>query len=271
MKPGISRLPAVILIVLLSAGFVFATLPRSAYAATQVSDAPAVNAAAAFGCTYMVRPGDTLFRIAIRFGVSPFALASANGIQNINLIFVGMVLRVPCSGQPPPFPPPAPNICNIHIVQRGEWLNLIAARFGVSWQSIAAVNRLANPNLLFAGERLLIPCPSGNPARVITINHPVYGQLICSPVQVSGAVSVSPFEATLRGRVYNDQGIVVGENPVHVSAEMGRPGTFSGQITFDTSRVKPGTFGRVEAAYISPRDGSVLASSSVLVRFSCGQ
>src|SRR2546426_494133 len=83
--------------------------------------------------TYVVRPGDTLFRIALRFGTTTTSLAVVNGIANPNFIFVGMVLRVPCAGSPPP--PPPTNICSFYIVQRGDWLGRIAARFGVTWQS----------------------------------------------------------------------------------------------------------------------------------------
>jgi LysM repeat protein len=44
---------------------------------------------------YVVRPGDTLFSIAIRFNVSMLALAEANGISNFNLIFAGQTLIIP--------------------------------------------------------------------------------------------------------------------------------------------------------------------------------
>jgi hypothetical protein len=88
---------------------------------------------------------------------------------------------------------------------------------------------------------------------------------------VSGWVSVSPFESNLRGRVYNDIGAVVGETGVQVNAEMGKPGTFSGQIPFNTAQVRRGSVGRVELADLSAKDGSVLASSSVMVKFACGQ
>jgi LysM repeat protein len=47
------------------------------------------------GHTYVVRPGDTLFSIAVRNGTTVFALMQANGIQNPNFIFVGQVLRIP--------------------------------------------------------------------------------------------------------------------------------------------------------------------------------
>lgn len=45
--------------------------------------------------TYVVRPGDTLFRLAARFGVPIQRLADVNGIFNYNLIFIGQVLTIP--------------------------------------------------------------------------------------------------------------------------------------------------------------------------------
>lgn len=51
--------------------------------------------------TYTVRRGDTLSRLAAWYGVSTSALAQANCIENINLVYVGQVLRVPNASQPP--------------------------------------------------------------------------------------------------------------------------------------------------------------------------
>jgi len=53
-----------------------------------------------YGCgygddgTYVVRRGDTLAKIAARFGTTWTRLCSLNGIWNPNLIYVGQVLRV---------------------------------------------------------------------------------------------------------------------------------------------------------------------------------
>ncbi len=57
--------------------------------------------------SYIVQRGDTLTKIANRFGVSVLALASANQIGNINRIYVGQRLRIPCNPPPPPTPPPS--------------------------------------------------------------------------------------------------------------------------------------------------------------------
>lgn len=45
--------------------------------------------------TYTVRPGDTLYAIAIKFGTTVPALAAENGIQNPNIIQAGQVLTIP--------------------------------------------------------------------------------------------------------------------------------------------------------------------------------
>ena len=43
---------------------------------------------------YVVMPGDTLFSIGVRFGVSPWAIAQRNGIANPNYIRAGQCLRI---------------------------------------------------------------------------------------------------------------------------------------------------------------------------------
>jgi LysM repeat protein len=45
--------------------------------------------------TYVVRPGDNLYRISLRFGVTMLELVQANNLGNVNLIYAGQVLRIP--------------------------------------------------------------------------------------------------------------------------------------------------------------------------------
>ena len=44
-----------------------------------------------------------------------------------------------------------------HVVQPGETLTLIAARYGVTAQAIRRANHLKDPNLIHVGEQLIIP------------------------------------------------------------------------------------------------------------------
>lgn len=97
--------------------------------------------------TYTVRSGDTLSSIASKFGTSYQTLASLNGISNPNLIYAGQVLRVNGS---------ASTGSVYYTVRAGDNLSAIASRYGTSYQSIAALNGLANPNLIFAGQTLKI-------------------------------------------------------------------------------------------------------------------
>ncbi|SNU09600.1 lysozyme [Streptococcus equinus] len=109
-----------------------------------VSSAPIQAPAQA---TYTVRSGDTLSSIATRFGTSYQTLASLNGLANPNLIYVGQVLRVNGSA----------NTGSVYYtVRAGDNLSTIASRYGTSYHSIAALNGLANPNLIYAGQTLKI-------------------------------------------------------------------------------------------------------------------
>ena len=97
--------------------------------------------------TYTVRSGDTLSSIASKFGTSYQALANLNGISNPNLIYAGQVLRVNGSA----------NAGSVYYtVRAGDNLSAIASRYGTSYQSIASLNGLANPNLIYAGQTLKI-------------------------------------------------------------------------------------------------------------------
>lgn len=55
--------------------------------------------------TYVVRRGDTLYRIATRFGVSVATLVRLNNLSNPNRIYVGQHLRIPVTN---PTPAPRP-------------------------------------------------------------------------------------------------------------------------------------------------------------------
>ncbi|MCM8745387.1 LysM peptidoglycan-binding domain-containing protein [Thermomicrobium sp. CFH 73360] len=58
---------------------------------------PAAPVTPGSGTTYVVQPGDTLYSIAVRFGVSLQALIEANGIEDPNQLQAGQVLVIPRS------------------------------------------------------------------------------------------------------------------------------------------------------------------------------
>ncbi len=106
------------------------------------------------------------------------------------------------------------------------------------------------------------PAPTSG-TNTITIDTPKNGDSVSNPVSVSGSVAITPFESTLRGRIYDSLGQVIGEGPIMVNATMGEPGNFSGQITYSLATAGAG---RIEIAEISPRDGSVMNSATVSIQ-----
>ncbi len=142
---------------------------ESSAAPATVDQAPAAPQTPA---THTVQRGETLFRIAKRYDVPLDALIRANGITDVTRVHSGLVLRVSdleratpattaSSASPPPSAPAAPAVSSVnrkrYIVQRGDSLSEIGARLNMSWQAIADVNGISNPNALHAGANLLLP------------------------------------------------------------------------------------------------------------------
>ncbi len=143
-------------------------------------DSRLTAAQARTGCVYWVRPGDNLFRIGIRYGVSYRYLASLNGIPNPNLIFAGTPLAVPCAPNPRPIPTPAncaPSLT--YTVQPGNNLFRIALAYGSLVEWIRSANNLYG-RVLRPGMELTVPCPGSvqygpvpePPAGVATVAPP---------------------------------------------------------------------------------------------------
>ncbi len=74
---------------------------------------------------YVVRPGDSLYRIAQAYGLTVAALQAANGIANPRLIYAGQVLIVPCTSAGgygvQPAPVPAQSACTDTGVFASAW------------------------------------------------------------------------------------------------------------------------------------------------------
>jgi LysM repeat protein len=124
-------------------------------APAQPAPAPAPTAIPAGGATYTVQRGDTLSAIAKKFGTTTTAIAQLNGITNPSRIYTGQKLRIPGGGTVTPSGSAASG--RVHVVQRGEYLSAIARKYGVTVDAIVKANNLRNPNVIYTGQRLIIP------------------------------------------------------------------------------------------------------------------
>ncbi len=96
---------------------------------------------------HVVRAGETLWRISNLYKISIQEIASANSLDNPNVLVIGQALVIP-------------TVDDVHIVKPGETLWIIARRYGVSLRELINENELTNPDLVFPGTTLRIPKPS---------------------------------------------------------------------------------------------------------------
>lgn len=103
---------------------------------------------------YTVKPGDTLGDIALRYDTTVEALAKLNGIRDTDRLTVGQRLRIPhpACGRPPQRPPQ-----RVYVVQTGDTLWGIARANNTDVQTLARLNGLRNPDLIYPGRELRLP------------------------------------------------------------------------------------------------------------------
>ncbi len=117
------------------------------------------------GNVYVVRPGDSLSRIARLFNTSVDALAQLNGIVNIDRIQVGQELQLPAADEAvvsENTPTPVPTAVSsqpqaTYTVRPGDSLYKIALFYGVPVAQLAQANNIVNRNRIYVGQVLIIP------------------------------------------------------------------------------------------------------------------
>jgi LysM repeat protein len=118
--------------------------------------APALAQGGSVPATHVVQPGETLFRIALRYGVTVDALRYANGLTETSVLLSGQTLIIP-SGVAVTYPPGA----RIHRVAQGESLEQIARRYNLTFDALLRANNLTANAVLVPGQVLIIPADSG--------------------------------------------------------------------------------------------------------------
>ena len=126
--------------------------------------------------TYVVAAGDSLWKIAKKFGISINSLKNANDISG-DIIYPGQLLTIPqgaANTAPAPKPEesqaPMPNNTKwpdvTYIVQPGDTATSIAKKFGVSTQEVMKYNYMDADEWFNAGDKIAI---SGYAPRVTTV------------------------------------------------------------------------------------------------------
>jgi len=113
--------------------------------------------------THQVQAGETLYSIARQYGISPQALASANGMTTQSWVYVGQRLVIPSSsGSTATSDDAAVSVAQaspsgIYLVRAGDTLFSVSRKFGVSVGAIADANDIPPNGFLYSGTELKIP------------------------------------------------------------------------------------------------------------------
>jgi membrane-bound lytic murein transglycosylase D len=104
---------------------------------------------------HRVRPGDTLFELARRYGTSVRAIQASNGMGRRTLLSIGQVLEVPRGpGGAGAWAPPTSG--GTYRVRRGDTLGRIARWYGVSVFELQRWNDLGRSTRIYPGQRLKV-------------------------------------------------------------------------------------------------------------------
>lgn len=137
--------------------------PRALVRSTPVAAPGAASTPAALApaqaapSRYVVASGDTVSRIAARFGLRTADVLARNGLGWSSLIYPGQVLVLGGGSAAPVAAPPASSPARGYTIQRGDTISGIAGRLGVTTQAILDANGLSRTSIIYPGQSLRIP------------------------------------------------------------------------------------------------------------------
>ncbi|MBJ7331609.1 MAG: LysM peptidoglycan-binding domain-containing protein [Solirubrobacteraceae bacterium] len=234
---------------------------------------------------HLVQPGETLSGIAAANGMSPAALAAANGVAADAWVISGTTLNVPAPGTAPVAPAaPAPSApapaaqaaapaptAGTTVIQPGETLSAIAARLGTTPAALAVANGISDPNLILAGTTLR---PSGAaPAAAASSPSSVPGAAVASSTGPEGGPAATGVGATPTGERLSSSQIS------QIAGQHGAPGDLAAAIAWQESgnnnaltssagargimQVMPGTWDWINSSLAQPPLNRASASDNV--------
>ena len=131
---------------------------------------PAAEKARDSAGRYRIVAGDTIGKIASRFGATEQSILTANGFSRSSMIYAGSTLAIPGKASAAALdetvltaspavavraiPSKTPNS---HVIKKGETIAAIASDYRVTVQDILSANGLGWSSIIYAGRELVIP------------------------------------------------------------------------------------------------------------------
>ena len=119
---------------------------------------PVPSATPGIPSSYTLHSGEHVYCISRRFNVNPTEVQNLNGLGGGSLVYAGMTLKIPQSGNPFPGNRSLKSHPTEYRVQSGDTIYSVACQFGdVDPYAIAYANGLSEPYKLPAGQTIHIP------------------------------------------------------------------------------------------------------------------
>ncbi len=181
---------------------------------------------------HVVGQGQTAWAIAARYGIVLDELLALNNLTRGAILHPGdsIIIRLG-QGQSPPA---SPTLQVVHVVQPGETIWSIAARYGVDLDDLLTLNGLTRGAILHPGDRIVLhpSAPTAAPATpqaaittltafiavgiapTLTVQPsptltPTFVRTVLSPTPASNADSQSPGQSTLIAIVLGGIGLAI--------------------------------------------------------------
>lgn len=104
-----------------------------------------INGSSTSAVVYTVKSGDTLSGIASKYGTTYQTLASINGISDPDKIYPGQKIKISGGGG-----------ATYYTVKSGDTLSGIAKKYGTTYQKLAKMNGIQNPNVIYPGQKIRV-------------------------------------------------------------------------------------------------------------------
>ncbi len=131
-----------------------------------------------------------------------------------------------------------------YTVQPGDTLSRIASRTGASVADIMDANGLANPNLIYVGQALIIPgaapaaAETAPPAAPVPVAHPTPAPIVLPPPAPSQALSILTGTDPIYQNIVGPPDFVAQMTRVIQWLEVNDPGAFELLVSF-TDGIRP--------------------------------
>jgi len=184
----------------------------------QAQDAPPEE-----GPVYIVQPGDNLWGISQRFGISIDDLTSQNGITDPNQLAIGMRLVIPgLEG--------LQGVLTTQEIPFGESLRSLSHRYEIPQNLMVRLNKFTSPETVAAGASLIIPDSEGENASLEPVGDRVTIKAQQSLLEVAVSRDVNPWTLMSENELNNSWAVLPGDT-LYLAGDDPGPGALPENIT----------------------------------------